>query len=148
MRRLTHSSLVRTLITLVITGCGGTGVGVMGISGGDGGGTNGAAPVLGFFVQPSTTNVGATITPSVQVVARDSLGSIDSTFTGTITVTLTSNSTGAGLSGTTAVRAVDGISSFTNLAIDKAGTYTLQASATGSAAVASSAFSITSPTAP
>ena len=148
MRRLTHSSLVRTLITVVITGCGGTGVGVMGISGGDNGGTSGAPPVLGFFVQPSTSNVGQVISPAVQVVARDSLGSVDSTFTGTITLTLTSNSTGAGLSGTTARRAVNGIATFTNLAIDKAGTYTLRASTSGAAAIASSAFSITTVTTP
>ena len=149
--RTTHSStqsrLARTLIALVISGCfGGTGSGFMGISGGDGGGSSGSPSSLGFFVQPSTTDVGRTMSPAVEVVARDSLGSTDSTFTGVITVTLTSNSTGASLSGTTAVRARDGISSFTSLAVDKAGSYTLQASASGVAAITSGVFSITTTT--
>ncbi len=144
--RTTHSS---TLIALVISGClGGTGSGLMGIAGGDGGGTSGSPPVLGFFVQPSTTDVGRVISPAVEVVARDSLGSTDTTFNGVITVSLTSNSTGASLSGTTAVRARDGVSAFTTLAVDKAGSYTLQASTSGAAAITSGVFSITSRTTP
>src|SRR6267378_2999305 len=71
-----------------------------------------------------------------------------SAFTGTITVSLASNSTGATLSGTTAVGARDGIATFSNLAVDKAGTYRLQASAAGAAAVTSSSFTITSPVTP
>ena len=55
---------------------------------------------------------------------------------------------GSALSGTTAVRAVNGISRFSNLAVDKAGTYTLQASASGAASVSSTAFSITTVTTP
>ena len=65
-----------------------------------------------------------------------------------ITVALASNSTGARLSGTTTARASNGIATFANLSIDRAGTYTLQASASGAAAVTSSAFTITSPTTP
>ncbi len=62
-----------------------------------------------------------------------------------VTVALTSNPTGAALSGTTAVRASDGLASFPNLSIDRAGTYTLRASANGSA-VTSSPFTITAAT--
>jgi hypothetical protein len=137
------------LITLVISGCiGGTGSGLMGISGGGNGGTsNGAPPVLGFFTQPGSANVGQVLS-AVQVTASDSLGGIDSTFTGTITVTLGSNSTGAALGGTKSVPATNGIASFTNLSVDKAGTYTLVASASGAKSVTSSAFSITTATTP
>ncbi|MFN2571076.1 MAG: hypothetical protein ABR537_05610 [Gemmatimonadales bacterium] len=146
--RATHS-VVRTLITLVISGCiGGTGSGLMGIAGGDGGGTTHAAPVLTFFSQPNSANVGEIIAPDIQVAARDSLGNTDTLFTGVVNVILTANSTGAALSGTRSARAVNGIASFGNLAIDRAGTYTLQASATGATPVTSTAFSITTVTTP
>lgn len=145
MMRLSHP-ITRTLIMLVISGCG-TGSGLIGIAGGDGGGTNRAPPVLGFFVQPNSASVGQIISPPVEIVARDSLGGTDSSFTGTITVTLSANSTGAALSGTTAIRPVNGIASFSNLAIDKAGTYTLTASTSG-AKVTSATFAVTTLTQP
>jgi hypothetical protein len=145
--RYSKSSLVRTLITLVTSGCGAAGSGLMGIAGGGGGG-NGAPPVLAFFVQPNSVNVSERIEPAVQVIARDSLGGTDSTFTGRITITLTANSTGAALSGTRSVRPSNGIASFANLAVDKAGTYTLQATATGASPVTSSAFTVTTATGP
>ena len=119
----------------------------MGISGGNGGNGN-SPPVLGFFVQPKSADVGQVITPAVEVVARDSVGGTDSSFTGSITISLASNSTGASLSGTTVVRPVNGIASFGNLAVDKAGTYTLQASTSGATTIVSSTFTILAPNAP
>src|SRR6266496_2221674 len=92
--RIAHSGLILMLVTLTSGGCfGGTGSGLVGTSGGDGGTGNGAA-VLAFFVQPNTANVRQVISPPVEVVVRDSLGSIDSAFTATITIELGSNSTG------------------------------------------------------
>jgi len=141
--RITYSSLVCALITLVTSGCpGGTGSGLIGISGGDGGNPSNSPPVLSFFVEPNTTNAGQRISPPVEVVARDSLGSTDTAFTGTITIGLTDNATGGSLGGTTARRAVNGFATFDDLRVDKAGTYTLQASTSGAAAVTSSAFTI------
>ncbi|MGH7521334.1 MAG: hypothetical protein ACREMI_08650 [Gemmatimonadales bacterium] len=150
IRPLSHSSFVRTLVTLVTSACiGGTGSGLVGISvGGDDGGTGtGAAPVLSFFSPPNTANVGQTMS-TVQIVATDSLGSVAATFEGAVTVSLASNSTGAGLSGTTTVRASDGVATFTNLSVDRAGTYTLRASASGAAAVTSDPFTITTAATP
>jgi VCBS repeat-containing protein len=145
--RIAVSSLTRTLVTLVISGCfGGTGSGLVGIAGGTGG--NNKPPVLAFFVQPNSATVGQIITPPVEVVARDSLGSTDSTFSGSITISLASNPTGASLSATTVQRAVKGNASFGDLSLDKAGTYTLQASASGAAAVTSTALTITTLTGP
>lgn len=142
--RFIHSSIVRSLITLVISGCvSGTGPVIIGVSGGDGGNGSGAPPVLSFFVQPNTANAGQVISPAVEVVAQDSLGATDTTFTGTVSIGLTNNSTGASLSGTTSRRAVNGITAFDDLRVDKAGTYTLQASTSGAAAVTSTIFSIT-----
>ncbi len=137
---------MHALITLVIGGCN-TGSLLTGISGGGGGGDN-TPPVLSFFVQPNTANAGQVIAPPVEVLARDSLGNPDSAFTGAITLSLASNSTGASLSGTTAVRPVNGIATFRSLAVDKVGTYTLQASTSGAVTVTSSAFSITTVTEP
>ena len=71
-----------------------------------------------------------------------------SAFTGGITINLASNPTGAAVSGTTVARPVNGIASFSNLSIDKVGTYTLLASASGATSVVSGAFTISTPTAP
>ena len=149
MQKMPHSSIVRSLVTLVVSACGpGSGLVGTATSGGNGGGNNTVPPVLAFFVQPNSTPVGQEIEPAVEVVARDSLGRTDSTFTGTITVSLTANATGAGLSGTTSRRPVNGIATFDDLRIDKAGTYTLTASTTGAKPITSTAFPITTLTAP
>jgi hypothetical protein len=143
--RTNQSRAVYALLVLFASACfDGTGSGLIGISGGDGGGGNGT-PILGFFVQPNSANEGQVISPAVEIVVSDSTGSTDSSFTGTITVGLASNSTGGVLGGTTVVRPVNGISTFSNLTIDKAGTYTLEASASGAATVTSGAFTITAP---
>ena len=149
LRRLAHSHLTRTLISLVISACidGGTGSRLIGVNTNDGGNTTGVAPVLSFFAQPGSANVGQTL-PVVQVVASDSLGNIDPNFSGVITVTLGSNSSGAGLHGTTAVRATDGVATFSDLSVDAAGTYTLRATASGAGSVTSSAFVVTTATGP
>lgn len=145
--RTIHAGIIGTLLALT-TGCfGGTGSGLVGISGGDGGTGNGAA-VLDFFVQPNTANTDQVISPPVEVLVRDSLGSIDSSFTASVTIDLASNSTGAALSGTTSVRPTNGIATFSNLSVNAAGTYTLQASADGAASVTSTSFSITTVTGP
>ena len=145
--RFAHSSIVRSLITLVISGCAaGTGPIIIGVNGGTGGNGSGAPPVLAFFVQPNTANAGQVISPAVEVVAKDSLGSTDTTFTGTVSIGLTDNSTGGSLAGTTSRRAVAGIAAFDDLRVDKEGTYTLQASTSGAAAVTSTVFSITTTT--
>ena len=147
--RIPHANVIGALLLLVAGGCmGGTGSGLVGICCGNGGNGSNTAPVLGFFVQPNTSNVGRVITPAVEVVVRDTLGNINSSFTGPITIGFGSNPTGANLSGTTVVPTVNGIASFGNLAIDRAGTYTLQASASGADAVTSGAFSITTVTEP
>jgi len=148
LRRLTHSSIARTLVSLVTSACiGGTGSGMIGVNTNDGGTTSGVAPVLSFFAQPGSATVGQTL-PLVQVAASDSLGNVDTTFTGVIRLTLGSNSTGAGLHGNTAVRATDGVATFDDLAIDAAGTYTLRATANGAGGVTSGAFVITTVTVP
>ena len=106
------------------------------------------AQTLTFTVQPTGTSAGATITPPVQITAKDSLGNVDTSYAGNVTVAIGTNPGGATLSGTKTVGALHGVASFGDLRLDKTGTgYTLTASAvsvTGGAA--SSPFNITAGT--
>ena len=107
------------------------------------------ATQLAFTVQPSTTDTGTTITPAVQVAARDASGNLVTTYSGTITIVIANNPAGGTLAGTTSVTAVGGIAQFANLRINRAGTgYTLRATASGLTAATSVAFDITAPPPP
>lgn len=107
--------------------------------------TAGAATQLVFSVQPSTVTARATITPQVEVTARDALGNTAEGFTGDVTVAITSGTgtSGATLSGTTTLAAVAGVAAFATLSIDQAGTgYTLTATGGGLPPVTSALFDI------
>jgi hypothetical protein len=104
------------------------------------------ATALAFTVQPTTTGAGATISPSLQLTARDAKGQTATAFTGNVTLTISAGSgtSGAVLSGTRTAAAVAGIATFTNLNIDRSGSgYKLSATATGLAGTASAPFTIT-----
>jgi hypothetical protein len=104
-----------------------------------------AAPAtqLAFTVQPSTVTAGNAISPAVRVTARDAAGNTASGFTGAITLALGANQSGGTLSGTTTANAVNGVATFSNLRITKAGTgYTLTATASGLTGATSAAFSV------
>jgi len=106
--------------------------------------TPAAASVLAFTGQPSNTTAGATISPAVQVTARDAFGNTATAFTGTVSVAIGTNPGGGTLSGTTSVAAVNGVATFANLSINKAGSgYTLQATASGLTGATSTSFNIT-----
>lgn len=147
--RFHHSSFVRTLVTLVTSACmGGTGSGLVGVSGGgNGGGTTGQARVLEFFTQPGSATAGRVL-PIVQVMARDSLGNVDRLFNRQVSLALASSSSGGSLNGTRNVAAVRGIASFGNLRIDQPGTYTLRASASNAVTATSVPFTISAATTP
>jgi len=107
--------------------------------------TVGTATKLGYIVQPSGVPAGSTIIPGVVVAAQDAAGNTVKTgLTGTITLAFASNPTGATLSGTTTVNIVQGLGNFANLSINKAGTYTLQATTSlGLTPATSTSFTIT-----
>ncbi len=108
--------------------------------------TAGPATTLAFLAQPHTTPAGSTIAPAVQVIATDSLGNTATSFAGSVTITLSANFGGAVLSGTKTVTAVNGVATFSDLKVDKAGTgYMLAATASGLAGALSSAFAVTPP---
>src|SRR6266576_2669532 len=108
-----------------------------------------AATRLAFTVQPTGTSAGATISPAVRVAAQDDSGHTVTSFTDSIRIALgTNNPSGGTLSGTRAVAAVNGVATFSNLSIDRAGSYTLTANASGLASGTSASFTISPPPSP
>jgi hypothetical protein len=94
----------------------------------------GAVAKLAFQVPPGNIAPATAIAPAVQVVLLDSQGNVVPSAVN-VTVVLGANPGGATLSGTTTAAAVNGIATFSDLALDKTGAgYTLVASAAGKAA--------------
>lgn len=77
----------------------------------------------GFAPTPGTPSHNTAFT--LYIVMQNADGTIKTDFNGTITVQLISNPASATLSGTLEVKAVNGIAHFTNLKLNKAGTYRL-----------------------
>jgi len=101
---------------------------------------------LVFTVQPSNTTAGGTISPAVQVAAQDDAGNTVVGFGADITIALGNNPAGGTLSGTKIVTAVNGVATFSDLSIDRAGNgYTLVATATGLTGATSAPFNIAAP---
>lgn len=107
------------------------------------------ATKLAFHTQPSATQAGAAITPAVQVFAQDAAGQTVAGYSGTITITIGTNPAGGALLGTTAIVATNGVATFSDLRIDRAGNgYTLAAGAPGLTGTTSAAFNVTAPPPP
>jgi adhesin/invasin len=108
------------------------------------GATAPAAVALAFGQQPTTTVAGAAISPPVTVHAIDGSGATDGSFTGPITLSIATNPGGGVLRGTRTVSAVNGVATFLDLSIDRAGSgYTLSAIAPGLTDATSAGFSVT-----
>lgn len=104
---------------------------------------------LTFVVQPTNATVGAAIAPAIQVAVQDAVGATVTGSTANVTIVLTSGTgtSGAVLGGTMTRAAVNGVATFDDLAIDRAGSgYTLTASAASLAGATSSTFGVTAPT--
>ncbi|WP_263366720.1 beta strand repeat-containing protein [Edaphobacter bradus] len=100
---------------------------------------------LKFSTQPTNTTSAAPISPAVTVQVLDSNGLLDTGSTASVTISITSGTgtSGATLSGTLTQSAVNGVATFNNLSINKAGTaYTLTASSSPLTGATSSAFNI------
>jgi hypothetical protein len=105
----------------------------------------GPAVRLAFTGQPSNTRVNSTISPPVQVTAYDAQGSRATGFNGPVTIAIGLNGGGllpGTLSGTRTVNAVNGVATFSNLSIDRAGDYTLRVTASGLTGAESWTFAI------
>ena len=96
---------------------------------------------LGFVQEPSAATAGQPISPAVRVAIRNDQGGTVSAATTAVTLALSTNPSGATLSGTTTVAAVNGIAIFGDLTLDKAGAgYTLTATAAPLASATSTPF--------
>src|SRR5437763_6705815 len=81
---------------------------------------------LAYYIEPTTTRAGNVI--ALIRVGAQTGGSLNTSFTGAVWITLSSNPTGAVLSGTRRVQVVNGYADFTDLRIDKPGSgYVLHA---------------------
>ena len=100
----------------------------------------GAASKLTFSQHPTNAVAGVTITPSVTVRVEDAVGNLITTSSATVAVALTTPN-GATLTGTSAT-ASGGIATFSNLSVNKTGTYTLTATSAGLASDTSNSFTI------
>lgn len=105
--------------------------------------TPAGAATLVVTVQPSTAPAGTIISPAVQIAARDSYGNGATDYRGDVTVALGANSSGGTLSGTRTVAAANGVATFADLSIDRAGTgFTLAATAAGLSGATSAPFDV------
>jgi hypothetical protein len=106
--------------------------------------TPAAADHLLFLQQPTDTAAGQTLSP-VTVAVVDQYGNVETDDTSdTVTLSLDTNPSGGTLSGTLTVAVVNGIATFSDLALDLAGDgYTLHALTVGLADADSAAFRIT-----
>lgn len=99
---------------------------------------------LAFTVQPSNATAGVAIGPAVVMAIEDASGNTVTGAANVVTVSIGTNPTGGTLAGTVSVSSVNGVATFSNLHLDKAGTgYTLTATATGLAGATSTRFDIT-----
>jgi hypothetical protein len=102
------------------------------------------ASQLAFIQGPTDTTAGQTITPSVMVAVEDQNGNTVGTDDSYVTLQLISDDHGhPRLHGTLTVQAVDGIATFGDLSLTKAGTYMLEATDGSLSSATSSSFQIT-----
>jgi hypothetical protein len=101
---------------------------------------------LAFQVQPSNSVLNLAITPAVQVAVEDATGTVVSSSTAAVSLSLASDPGDTSLGGTTTVNAVNGIATFPNVTVGSLGTgYTLRASSGNLTSAISNAFNVTPP---
>ena len=97
---------------------------------------------LAFTAPPATTTGGAILSPRVKVAIRDAAGNLVPTAANPVTITIAVGPAGGVILGTTTVAAMAGVATFSDLSLNKAGTYYLRASAPGLTGATSTAFSV------
>ncbi|MCC6466109.1 MAG: hypothetical protein IT463_12285 [Planctomycetes bacterium] len=91
--------------------------------------------------QPTTVKVGTSIAPDILVEARDGLGTVDTSFTGSVSAAVATGSGATG--GTTSVNAVAGEATFSALTVSTVGSKTLGFTATNLTTATSNSFNVT-----
>ena len=120
-----------------------------GSSSGNGPPVDTVAARVAFSTQPKSATAGQTITPPVTVVVTDSSGNPVPGYSGSVTIALGANATGATLSGANTATAVNGVATFPGLSVDRAGSgYTLTAASSGLSGATSAPFDVSARPAP
>ena len=104
--------------------------------------TPGTATQLRVTQQPPNGAPGATLQPPVVIAVEDAAGNPIPGATNAVTVAIANNTTGAVLSGTLTQNAVNGLATFNDLSVDRNGSYTLMATASGLTSSTTQVFSI------
>jgi hypothetical protein len=103
---------------------------------------------LAYLQQPTAIVAGEPVDPAVRVAVDDAFGNRATNASGLVTLVMGNNPGGATLSGTVQASLSNGVASFGDLSLDRAGTgYTLSASFGSVPAVESSAFDVAPATA-
>lgn len=125
------------MVTVVAIGPGGAKAGYAAV--------NSTQPVAALVIRsaPTFTIAGESLDPAVQVEVRDSGGAVVTGYSGPITIGVDSGPVGAPLRGTKTVPAINGVSSFSGLSLEKAGVYHLGATATSLAPASTPALTVT-----
>ena len=98
---------------------------------------------LVFARRPAAGTAGVAFAPAVQVAVRDALGNTVPTASNAISLSLSGGPAGATLTGTKTVSPTNGVATFANLSIDKAGSgYRLTATAAGLVPATTGTFAI------
>lgn len=99
---------------------------------------------LRFSVQPSDSNINTAGSPSVTVQVLDRFGSVITTSSLTVTLSLSTNPTSSTLGGTTSKNATNGVATFTDLTMSRSGEgFRITASGpTGTRSATSNAFDV------
>ncbi len=98
-----------------------------------------------FTPQPTAGVAGQAVLPTIRVALRDRFGDIPH-LTNAVTLSLGAHPDGARLSGTLTVAAVDGVATFSDLRISRAGKgYTLVATSPGLSSAVSKPFDLSGP---
>jgi hypothetical protein len=104
----------------------------------------GPATQLVFSQQPTNVAVGAGISPTVVVTAKDANGLVATSFSGNVTLGISVNPGDASLGGTSTVAAVNGIASFPGISLNMTGIgYQLQATSGTLTPATSASFNVT-----
>ena len=136
-----------------LPGSNGTAVGSAFASNGNGTVTTTMSATHAAIVIQPPSSVAAGTPFTIEVDAEDANNDPDPTYTGLVTVSLANNPGGSTLTGTLSLHAVNGVATFSDLALHKAGTgYVISAAATGFQPVSTNPFTVTagsaSPTSP
>jgi hypothetical protein len=98
---------------------------------------------LGFLQQPGLAIAGQPMAPAIRIAIQDDLLGTVTNATNSVSIALLANPGGAVLSGTTTVAAVNGVASFSDLRVDRAGTaYTFQVTSSGLTSATSTPFDV------